>query len=111
VRLINDDEIPRDPSNVYFLIAGKLIGADEDSISSSKGRWIPCLYLSIERFRFQNFAWKEKLLCQFLLPLLAEIGRGDHQNLPSPFSPLLGNDQPSFNSFTQTHFICEQRSL
>jgi hypothetical protein len=61
--------------------------------------------------RFKNAAWQEKLLGQLLMPLFAQIRRGDDEDSPFPFCPSLGDDQACFDGFAEADFIGEDRAF
>ena len=52
-----------------------------------------CLVVGLS---FQYPARQEELFGQFLMPLLAQIGRRNDQNPPFPFSPSLRHEPGSF---------------
>ena len=47
---------------------------------------------------------------QLLTPLLAQIRRDDDQKAPLAFSPLLGDQQPSFDRLSKPDLVGENRT-
>ena len=108
VRFVNDHEVPRRVCDIRRLVAGKLVGTDNDRVTGFEGLEIPGLDRGVIGLGFQNLAGQEKLFGQFLMPLLAQIGRRDDQNTAFPFCPSLRQHQPGLDGFAQTHFIRKQ---
>lgn len=52
-----------------------------------------------------------EFVCQFLMPLLAQVGRGDDENPTLALCPALGDQQPGFNRFAQADFISKDGTL
>ena len=104
--LVNDHQIPPNLVDLHRLFSRKLVGTDNDIIPF-KGMGIPLSRQVVIGFRFEDTAWQEELLLHFLVPLFAEIGRGDDQDLALSFGPFLREDKSSLDCFAQADFIRE----
>ena len=89
VRLVNDHEIPVNLLDIGVLGPGKLIGTQDDFFLLKRVQ-VALLDFLIERLRLQDEGGQKELVQQFLIPLLAEIGRQDDQDFFFSFRPFLG---------------------
>ena len=106
VRLVNDHEIPLNLPDIGVLGPGKLIGTQDDFFLHKRVQ-VALLDFLIERLRLQDEGGQKELVQQFLIPLLAEIGRQDDQDFSFSFRPFLGDDNARLDGLSQTYFIGE----
>jgi hypothetical protein len=92
------------------LIAGKLIGANDDLFGLERTEFADP-DSRVEGLRFQDFAGQEKLLRQLLVPLLAEIRRDNDQDATLPLGPLLGEHEAGLDGLAETNLVREQGTL
>src|SRR5690606_7714764 len=59
---------------------------------------------------FENQSLQAELLLQFLVPLLAQVGRDNDKNLAPSLGPALRDDQTGFNGFAEPHFVSEEHT-
>ena len=76
--------------------------------AASKGRKLPCLIAVVVGLRFEDPAGKKELLGELLVPLLAQIGRRDHQNAPLAFGPSLRKHQSGLDGLAQADLVGQQ---
>ena len=100
--------------HVLGFACGELVGADE------YGSTIAC---EVERvggtvldglpvgFRFKQAGGDTELVRQFLMPLLAQVGRSDDQNAAFAVSPFLRDQQAGFDGFAETDFVSKDGAL
>jgi hypothetical protein len=114
VRFVDDYQVPRHGLNVLGFAGRELVGADEH------GSAIACEVERICRtildglpvgLGFKEAGRDTELVCQFLMPLLAQIGRGDDQNAALALGPLLGDQQACLDGFAETDLIGEDGAL
>ena len=89
---INNHEVPGCVGNVGSFVTRELIRANNDLILNLKRTKPALLDSGIVKARFENRAGQEKLLAQFLMPLLAQIRWGDDQNPSLALRPPLRNN-------------------
>ena len=88
VRLVDDDQIPRDDHQFVGLPRGKLIRADDERLLLEGTAHAVFLQLVVV-LSFKDDGRQEELFFDFLRPLLAQVGRRDDKHAPSPFRPFL----------------------
>lgn len=96
VRLVDDREVPSDLAQIGLLRTSELKGTDHD-FRAVEGIEIAPFYLLVEGFGLQQHRGQEELVRKLLMPLLAETGWYDDQNLAFSLCPLLGKQNPGFN--------------
>jgi hypothetical protein len=102
---------PRRVRYIGSLVAGELVGANDDGIVYLERAEATGVDGGVVGFGLKNGARKEKLFGKLLVPLLAEVGRRDDEDAPFALRPLLGNDEARLDGFTQTDLVGEQRAL
>jgi hypothetical protein len=60
---------------------------------------------------FKQAGGDTELVRQFLMPLLAQVGRRDDQNAALALGPFLGDQQAGFDGFAETDFIGKDGAL
>ena len=108
---VDDDEVPWRRSDIGRLAARKLIGADDDGVLHLERLKIPLFDCLVVGLRFQYPARQEELFGQFLMPLLAQIGRHDDENTPLPLRPSLRKDKTRLDGLAQANLVGQQRAL
>jgi len=108
VGFVNDHEVPRRGVYIRRLAAGELIGADDDGILGFKWPEVSDPDPGVVGLRFEDGAGEEKLLRQFLVPLLAEVGGCDRENAAFTRGPFLGDYQPRLDGLAESDFVCGQ---
>jgi hypothetical protein len=105
---VDDHQVPRHGLHVLGFACRELIGADE------YGGAVAC---EVERVcrtvldglavgpGFKQAGGDTELVCQFLMPLLAQVGRGDDQNAALALGPFLRDQQACFDGFAETDFV------
>ena len=58
--------------------------------------------------RFEDSAGEEELLGQFLMPLLAQVGRGDDQDAPLALRPFLREHKTGLDRLAETDLVRKQ---
>src|SRR5208283_3065317 len=96
VRLVNDSEVPSDLAEEWLPRTSELEGTDHD-LRAAEGIEIAFLSLLVEGSGLQQHRGQEELVRKLLMPLLAETGWNNDQNLAFAFRPLLGQQNPGFN--------------
>ena len=104
MRFVNDYQVPRHRLNFLGLTAGELVGGDKhaERIKGVAGTFLDSL---LEGFSLQYRSSNAELVSQFLMPLLAQIGRSDHENTTLALRPTLGNEQAGLNGFAEANLI------
>jgi hypothetical protein len=64
-----------------------------------------------ERLCFKDRGGQAELVGQFLMPLLAQIGRRNDEDAAPALGPTLGNQQAGFDSLAQAHLVGQDRAL
>ena len=104
MRFVNDYQVPWHRLNFLGLAAGELVGGDKHAgrIKRVAGTIFDGL---LEGFSLQYRSSNAELVSQFLMPLLAQIGRSDHENTTLALRPTLGNEQAGLNGFAEANLI------
>src|SRR5437762_9050196 len=66
---------------------------------------------SFERSSLENRGWQMELVRELLGPLLSQVCGNDHEQLPLPLGPFLGEQQPGFNRLSESDLVGEDRAL
>jgi hypothetical protein len=72
---------------------------------------IACADGFIEGLSFQYGAGKKKLVEKLLTPLFPQICRADHEQVAPSLSPMLGEQDPSFDGFAKSDFVGKDGTL
>ena len=110
MRFVDHDQVPAGLPQIGLLATRELVGAHDDRVLLKRVQ-IARTDGSVEAAGLQDGARQVELVGQLLRPLLAQVGRHDHQHLPPALGPLLRQEQPSLNRLPQPHFVGENRAL
>ena len=78
---------------------------------SLNGLEIPCLLLVFEGLGIENDRRQVEFFSEFQLPLFAEGGRANDENVTPAFGPVLADDKPGFDGFAKTYFVSQKDTL
>src|SRR5690606_2170773 len=105
MRFIEDNQVPVDAHDIFSLGLCELVGTD-DRAGGELERVAPLLLADrVVALGFQNKPLQAKLVLQLLMPLFAQVGRDDDEDLPLPFCPALGYDQAGFDRLAQANLV------
>lgn len=110
VRFVDDHQVPRYGFYVGRFAPRELVGADDYSVDL-EGAEPALLDGFVIGLRFEDAAGQEEFLREFLMPLLAQVGRRDHQHAALAFGPVLREHQARLNGFAEAHLVGEDRAL
>ena len=103
VRFVEHDEIPGDTLDVGRFGFGELVGTDDGAFL------IPRVFVGFAQggvvFLFKDDAVQTEFFLYFLMPLFAQVGRGDDKNAAFALCPVLQDDEAGFDGFAQPHFV------
>ena len=118
VCLVHHHQIPGHRTDGVRFAGRKLVRANDDAVGSRPGdgssiEWIVDTVLDAlpERLRFENGGGKPEFVGQFLMPLLAQVGRCDDQNAALAFGPALRDQETGFDGLAQAHLIGQDHAL
>ena len=105
VGFVHDHQVPGHTTQVVGLGFGELVGANQ--YTAGLIEWIAQATLAKlpVAFGLQNVRLQTELVLQLLVPLLAQVGRGDDEDAPLALCPALGYHQTSLDGFAQAHFV------
>src|SRR5690606_30088392 len=97
MRFVENDQVPVNALEIVSLGLGELVGTDDRT--GGEEEWILSILLAdrVVAFGFENQSLQAELVLQLLVPLLAQVGRNDDENLAASLGPALRDDQPCFN--------------
>lgn len=72
---------------------------------------VPLLALLFVASSLQDQSLQIELVLQFLVPLLAQVGWRNDEDVTFALCPALGNNQARFNGLTQAHLIGQDDAL
>ena len=107
---VNYYQIPWNRLDILSLALGELIGTDNDFWCLKRPK-LPLLDGDIVGFSFKDAAGQEEFFGELLKPLLTEVGRGNDENTPFAFRPLLRKYEASLNGFAKANLIRQQGTL
>ncbi len=70
---VNDHKVPWCGCDIGCLVAGEVVGADDDTVFDFEWAKVSLLDCLVVGFCFQYPAWQEELFRQFLVPLLRRL--------------------------------------
>ena len=109
VRFVHHHQMPADCLDVFRFGFGKLVGTDNRHILAE--RVAAFFFQGVIAFGFQNHALQAEFFLQFLMPLFAQVGGGDNQNMALALRPALQNHQTGLNGFTQADLIRQNHAV
>src|ERR1035438_9771595 len=112
MRLIYHDKIPVHLLDVDFFGPGEVVRANDDRVLLVKGVEVALLlYLVVESPGFEDRRRKEEFVRQLLVPLFAEVGRHDDEQVALALGPPLREEDAGFDGFAQADFVGENRAF
>jgi hypothetical protein len=111
MRLVEHDQVPVNALDVVGLGLCELIGAD-DRAGREQER-VPLLLLAdrVVAFGFEDQPVQAELVLQLLMPLLAQVGGHDDENLRRRRSAQRWEmTKPGFDGLAETHFVGEEHA-
>ena len=111
MRFVHHRQVPRHTFEVVRLGLGELVRADDDAIVLVKRVRLTGLAQLVVVFGFQYEGLQAELVLQLLVPLLAQVGRHDDQDVSLALCPALGDDQTCFYRLAQPYFIRKNHSF
>ena len=108
VGLVDDDEVPADAGDVVRLVPCELVGAEQDLVGV-EGIGRPGGDGLVVGLGLQDAARQEELFLKLLVPLLAQVGRGDDQDAPLALRPALREDQTRLDGLAEPDLVGEDR--
>ena len=103
VRFVEYDEIPGDTLDVGRFGFGELVGTDDGALLVK--RVFAGFAQGVVVFAFEDDAIQAEFFLYFLMPLFAQVGRGDDKNAAFALCPVLQDDEAGFDGFAQPHFV------
>ena len=110
VRFVDNDKIPCRLLNVGLLRTRELIGADDDRRLAEMDLGSPSDFL-VESSIFKNSRRQEELIRELLAPLLAQIGRHDHEKRVLRSAHFWASKNARLRSFSEPNLVREDRAL
>jgi hypothetical protein len=107
---VDDYQIPGSLTEVRLLRSGKLVGAENDLWLLERVE-IAVPYGLIECLGFENGRRQEKLVAEFLAPLLPQIRWIDYEQFSATLSPSLREQDTRFDGLTKANLVGEDRAL
>ena len=111
MRLVDDHEVPAHLRQLLVVLSGKRIGANDDGRLLVKRIALALCFQPAIGLGVEHEGREEEFVGQFLAPLLAQAGRGDNEELAAALRPLLREQYPRFDGFSQPYFIGQNRPL
>ena len=111
VGFVDDDEIPRGVGDIGCLVAGELVGTDDEGVVYLERAEAAGTDGGVVGFGLKNGAREEEFFGNLLMPLLAEVGRRDDEDASFALGPLLGNDEARLDGFAETDLVGEESAL
>ena len=109
VRFIEHHEVPVNGLDVISLGLGELVGADhragQRGAREDEGIRLVLLAQRVVVLGLQDQAVQVELVLQFLMPLLAQVGRHDDEDAAPALGPALRDDEAGLDRLAQTHLI------
>ena len=100
VGFVHYHQVPGHAAQIVGLGLGKLIRADEHAAGLFKRLFVASFDNLFVAFGLQDQRLQAEFVLQFLMPMLAQIGRGNDEDVPFALGPALGDDQTGFDGFT-----------
>lgn len=105
MRFIKDDQVPLNLFDVFGLGLGELVGADYRARGHQE-RVLPLLLADgVVTLGFEDQPLQAELVLQFLMPLLAQVGRDDDENPAPSLRPALRDHQARLDGLAEADFV------
>ena len=111
VGFVQHRQIPAHPLEFIGLALGELVGADDRAGSLEEGLRVALGALRLVAVAVENQGLDAELLQQLLMPLLAQVGRHDDQDVPAPLGPALRDHQAGLDRLAQPHLVGQDHAL
>jgi len=110
VRFVDDDQIPLDRLDLGCPAAGKVHRADHDTVLHERAGVAVAGDLAAG-LGVEDDGRQMEFVLKLQGPLLADGGRGDDQNPPSAFGPVLADGQSRLDGLAQTDLIGQENAF
>jgi len=112
VGLVDDHQVPRDRDDIVRFVAGEVVGADDEAgLVGLEGIGVARLDGLVVGAGFEDGGGQEELLGEFLMPLLAQVRRGDDEDAAPPLGPALREEDASLDGFPKSDLVGEQGAV
>ena len=118
MRFVDHHQVPRHALHCVRLASGELVGANDDPVRTRthgrcgvEGVRYTILDRLSERLGLKDRGGQAELVCQLLMPLLAQIGRHDDEDVTLALGPALCDQQASLNGLTQAHLVGQDHAF
>ncbi len=105
---VNDHKVPWCGCDIGCLVAGEVVGADDDTVFDFEWAKISLLDCLVVGFCLSGMA--RRTFPSVPGATASEIRWRDDQQPPLTLGPFLGKEEPRLDGLSETDFVCQQRA-